>query len=231
MRDQRSRDIIAEFRNFIGDERYPCVAARAALARHQIPCFIAMHMGCPTDDEEILAFLYRFTREYRRSGTIFHSAAIIFRQPDSITEEVFERLLWQRLQNLARLDAEKYKYDARVSSDPQAPDFSFSLGEEAFFIIGLHPDNRRHARRFPYPAMVFNPHAQFEKIRKENQYEKMKRIVRQRDVLYSGSVNPMLSDFGESSEVFQYSGRKYREDWICPLKNAHAKTGNNSSEK
>ncbi len=231
MTDQGSPDIVTEFRNFIADERYPCVAARAALARNQIPCFVATHMGCPHDDEEILAFLYRFIREYRDSNTVLHSAAVIFRQPDSITEEMFEDLLWQRMQNLARLDAEKYTYDTRVSSDPHAPDFSFSLGEEAFFVIGLHPDNSRRSRRFKRPAMIFNPHAQFEKMRRENQYEKMKRIVRKRDVLYSGSVNPMLSDFGESSEVFQYSGRRYSKDWICPLKNAHAKAANNSSKK
>ena len=48
-------------------------------------------------------------------------------------------------------------------------------------------------------------------------YEKMKTIVRKRDIVYSGSVNPMLTDFGEASEVYQYSGRKYDSDWKCPL--------------
>lgn len=35
---------------------------------------------------------------------------------------------------------------------------------------------------------------------------------------YSGSINPMLEDFGTSSEVYQYSGRKYDAEWRCPLK-------------
>jgi FPC/CPF motif-containing protein YcgG len=223
--------IIKEFNNFIGDECYPCVAARAAEARNQVSCFVANHMACPHDDNAILAFLYRFIEQYRNAGTILHSAAIIFRQPETLTEDLFENMLWQRMQNFARLDAQKFSYDPRVNSDPGAADYSFSLGEEAFFVIGLHPASERSARKFRYPAIVFNPHAQFEEMRKQNQYEKMKRIVRKRDILYSGSVNPMLSDFGESSEVFQYSGRRYDEDWKCPLTKVHAETGNNSSQK
>jgi FPC/CPF motif-containing protein YcgG len=77
--------------------------------------------------------------------------------------------------------------------------------------------------------MVFNPHAQFEELRKTNRYEKMKNIVRQRDILYSGSVNPMLADFGEASEVYQYSGRQYDGQWSCPLKVTHAESKNNST--
>jgi FPC/CPF motif-containing protein YcgG len=68
-----------------------------------------------------------------------------------------------------------------------------------------------------YPALAFNPHAEFQKLRATNHYESMKEIVRKRDIAYSGSINPMLSDFGEASEVYQYSGRNYNEDWKCPL--------------
>jgi FPC/CPF motif-containing protein YcgG len=45
----------------------------------------------------------------------------------------------------------------------------------------------------------------------------MKKVVRRRDELYSGSVNPMLKDFGEAPEVFQYSGKQYDSTWKCPL--------------
>jgi FPC/CPF motif-containing protein YcgG len=39
----------------------------------------------------------------------------------------------------------------------------------------------------------------------------------------------MLEDFGEASEVYQYSGRQYDEQWQCPLKIYHAKSTNNSA--
>ncbi|HEY9489674.1 MAG TPA: YqcI/YcgG family protein, partial [Chryseosolibacter sp.] len=73
--------------------------------------------------------------------------------------------------------------------------------------------------------------AQFEEMRKTDKYQKLQRIIRKRDILYSGSINPMLSDFGEASEAFQYSGKVYQQDWTCPLKVTHANTNGNSAKK
>lgn len=56
--------------------------------------------------------------------------------------------------------------DRRVSSDPDDPHFSLSFGGEAFFVVGLHPNASRPARRFSRPAMIFNLHDQFEELRK-----------------------------------------------------------------
>lgn len=228
MTETRSEDIIQEFHHFINDESYPCVAARAALSRNNIACLVVGHMGCPKDDVNILRFLYDFVNRFRNAPTPLLSAAIIFKSPATTTEETFEALLWQRLQSLSLLDAENYSYDKRVNPDPSTPDFSFSLAEEAFFIIGLHPASSRRSRQFSYPALIFNPHAQFEEMRKTNRYEKMKNIVRQRDTVYSGSTNPMLADFGETSEVYQYSGKKYEREWTCPLVIRHAEPNDNS---
>lgn len=223
--------IIRDFRDFIMNEFYPCVAARAAMSRQQIACLVADHLACDHQDEHILGFLYGFGADFRKSLTDFHSAAIIFKGPEHVDEVTFDSLLWQRLQSLSNLDEKKFRYDQRVNSDPSAPDFSFSLGEEAFFVIGMHPGNPRPARRFKYPAIVFNPHIQFEEMRKANRYEKLKKIVRRRDLQYSGSINPMLTDFGQRSEVYQYSGNKYDDDWKCPLHITHARSKHNSSEE
>jgi hypothetical protein len=213
------------------NETYPCVAARSAMARKHIPFYVAHHIGCGKDDTHILQFLYRFIADFRAVKTNFHSAAVIFKGPETITEETFDAYLWQRLQSLSQLDAVNFSYDRRVNPEPSSPDFSFSLGEEAFFIIGLHPANTRPSRAFKYPAIVFNPHVQFEEMRQSDRYQKMKTIVRKRDILYSGSVNPMLADFGEKSEVYQYSGREYDPEWTCPLGTAHGETKNNSAQE
>jgi hypothetical protein len=175
-------------------------------------------MACPADDFTILEFLYAFVDDYRRSRESYHSAAVIFKQPVKISEDNFDDYLWLRLNGLASMDKKKYEHDKRVDSDPSSPRFCFSLKEEAFFIIGLYADSSRKSRQFKYPTLVFNPHAEFEKLRKSNRYARMKEVVRRRDIAYSGSVNPMLEDYGSASEVFQYSGRQYRPDWICPLK-------------
>lgn len=211
------QSIIQQYQTFISSRTYPCVAARAAAQHERVNVFVADHMACPKDDEAIVNFLYGFVDAYRASPDFFHSAAILFCGPQTSSEEEFERMLWQRLQGIANIDGSRYAYDARVSSDVRSPNFSFSVKEEAFYIIGLHPSSSRRARTFAWPGMVFNPHQQFQALRQSKRYDKMKRIIRQRDTAFSGSVNPMLADFGNRSEVMQYSGRKLDESWQCPL--------------
>ncbi len=215
--DPLSKSISTAFLAFLGNEEFPCVAAKDAAKKGRIKIFIADHLGCPKDDADILRFIYAFTENYRAATEGFHSAAIIFKGPGQLTEILFDRLMWQRLASLREPDAVRYKYDKRVSPDPASADFSFSLMEEAFFIIGLHPQSSRPSRRFQYPTLIFNPHAQFAAMKSDRRYDNMKAIVRKRDLAYSGSVNPMLTDFGELSEAYQYSGRRYETNAQCPF--------------
>jgi FPC/CPF motif-containing protein YcgG len=226
---QTESEIIAAYSSFLSAREYPCIAAKASLARGQIHCMVAEHMACPADDSTILKFIYKFIDAYRTSGKSYHSVAVIFKLPHMEDELVFDNLLWQRLNALALMDRKTYAHDNRVDSDPASGKFSFSLKEEAFFVIGLHPASNRRSRRFTYPTLVFNPHAEFERLRKLNRYERMKKIVRKRDHAFSGSENPMLKDFGEASEVFQYSGVNYQADWKCPLRNFEANDEHHSS--
>lgn len=215
---EKLEKIEEEYKQFINAVEFPCVAAKAAAGHETIHYMLAHHIACPADDQRILDFIYRFVDEYRASDKPYQSAVIVFGEAPDLTEESFDTFLWQRLQALSKLDAMNYKYDNRVSSDPASAEFSFSIKEEAFYIIGLHPLSSRKARQFKYPAIVFNPHAQFEELRRTNKYDNIKRVIRKRDVNFSGSVNPMLEDFGALSEAFQYSGRVYDENWQCPLR-------------
>ena len=221
--------MIENYLNFVSQPQFPCVAARAAYAHKQIKCFVAGNMLCPADDKLILDFIYAFVDDYRKANSLYHSATIIFNGPEIQSEEFFDEVLWKRLQSLSDLDALNYSYDQRVSDDPASPHFSFSLKEEAFFVIALHPASSRISRKFRYPALVFNPHDQFQILREQNHYEHMKQTVRYRDTKWSGSINPMLDDYGLSSEVLQYSGRKYDSTWKCPLQIAHGKIKHNST--
>jgi hypothetical protein len=151
---------------------------------------------------------------------LYHSATVIFEQPNTLNEAEFDRFMWMRLQALSDLDSVNYKFDLRVDSNPKSADFSFSLKEEAFFIIGLHPGSSRPTRKFKYPALTFNPHIQFEHLRQMQKFEKMQQAVRKRDLKVSGSINPMLTNYGEASEVYQYSGINYDLSWECPYKHS-----------
>ena len=94
----------------------------------------------------------------------------IFAGPDDFDEAAFEAALWQRAQSLSDKDVWRGQdYDPRVSHDPANPHFSLSFGGEAFFIVGLHPKASRPARRFERPALVFNLHDQFERLRARQQ--------------------------------------------------------------
>lgn len=219
MNPQAHENIIDNFYSFIKGDATPCVGAKGALAKDNISVMVADHFDQNNEDEAILHFAYNFIREYRETKDGLHSMVIIFEAPGNVDEDRFEEIFWQRLQSLRNLDAKNYPYDKRVSADPSSPSFSFSLMEEAFFIIALHPASSRQARRFAYPALVFNPHAQFEKMRKTGSYEKMQKINRSRDLKLSGTINPMLNNYGEASEVTQYSGRQYDDQWKCPLNN------------
>ncbi len=222
-------EIIKEWHAHLEDASFPCVAGKAAVAKGQLQTLVVGHIACPKDDKAILDFIYRFVDEYRNSDKMFHSVAVIFAQPDVYTEEMYGRFFWSRLQAISDLDAQKYEYDHRVDADPESEHFSFSLKEEAFFVIGLHPAASRPARRFKYPAIVFNPHAQFEQLREAGQYEKMQNIIRKKDTELAGSINPMLTNFGEKSEVYQYTGQKLDNSWKCPLHINHAGTERNKS--
>lgn len=209
------------FRERIKDLSFPCIAARAAVQADRVMTFEATHIACPFDDQAILQFLHKFIDQYRNDADGFSSAVVIFREPIETSEALFEEHFWKRLQSLRDLDKLNYQYDPRVDSDPLSPGFSFSIKQEAFFIIGLHPGSSRPARKFAYPAIVFNPHQQFERLRKIDKYDKIKSVVRKRDQALAGTINPMLDDYGTRSEVFQYSGKEYDDNWICPLKTKH----------
>ena len=101
---------------------------------------------------------------------------------------------------------------------PGLADFSFSLRGKAFFVIGLHPNASRLSRRYRCPALVFNLHEQFETLRRQGRYDRMRDVIRKRDAALCGSINPALRNFGEKSEARQYSGRAVREDWRCPFR-------------
>ena len=223
MSNPQDEDIIDEFRKHLSQKDFPCIGAKTALASGQLKCMVAYHMGCPHQDGEVLQFIYDFVDQFRNSGSLYHSAAVLFRQPVDLNEEIFEKLLWERLQSLSDLDALQYAYDPRVSENTASPYFSFSLKSEAFFIIGLKPESKHASRRFTYPAIIFNPHLQFQTLRETEKYNHLKSVIRKRDIQYSGTINPVLKDFGEASEVFQYSGRLQDENWQCPLKINHGK--------
>jgi hypothetical protein len=99
-----SNTIVNCFHSFISDAIFPCVAAKDALTKDNIKILTAQHIACPADDEKILNFLYDFTDAYRIAEKGFHSAAIIFEQPEYMSENLFDNFMWQRLNAIKKMD-------------------------------------------------------------------------------------------------------------------------------
>ena len=171
-----------------------------------------------TSDAAIHAALVQQQRIYASRQTPFQSLAVMFAQPGPASEAGFEAALWARLQQLTRIDElHGYDHDPIVSPDPQNPEFAVSFGGAAFFVVGLHRQASRPARRFARPVMVFNVHAQFDQLRREGVYDKLQAAIEMRDLDLAGSRNPMLGVHGEISAARQYSGRRVADEWICPF--------------
>ena len=144
---------------------------------------------------------------------------MVFEGPETIGERSFEQFLWARAESLTNKDTWLgAPRDQSVSDDPDDPHFSLSFAGEAFFIVGLHPQASRPARRFVRPVLVFNLHDQFERLREQGRYEKMRETIISRDIDLSGSANPMLARHGTMSEARQYSGRQVDANWTCPFR-------------
>ena len=164
-----------QFETFIGAPDFPCVGAKSALANDMLRVIEARDLASSWNDLEIHRELLAWARAYKSGPEGLRSLAVIFGGPDALDEAAFEQLLWERIQSLADKDAWKgLPYDARVCADPDNPHFSLSFGGEAFFVVGLHPQASRPARRFLKPALVFNLHDQFERLRAEGRYERMR---------------------------------------------------------
>ncbi len=226
-------DALAErFRDFIRAAEFPCVGAKSALSRDKMRILVARDLASAWDDLRIVPELTKLAADYRESPELFQTLIVIFEQPDVIDEDAFEHYLWERVQSLSDKDALWYgsPADDRVSDDPNDPHFSLSFGGEAFFVVGLHPGASRPARRFERPALVFNLHDQFEQLRAQNRYEKLRGAILDRDLALAGSLNPMLARHGDTSEAAQYSGRQVGPDWQCPYAGRGGGVGGNDDE-
>jgi FPC/CPF motif-containing protein YcgG len=174
-------------------------------------------LGDAAEAPKLCDALSAFSDEFRVAGCAPVSFVALF-EPADLEEQEFERRLWQQLQAMHEVDSARgFAWDPTVGEDPNRADFSFSTGGRAYFVVGLHLRASRLARRAPMPCLVFNFHEQFEALKASGKYQTMQQAIRARDLGLQGSVNPVLSRFGESSEARQYSGRAVEDGWKCPF--------------
>lgn len=210
-------EVFHELLEMIVDGQYICTGATAAFGQEAYRLGVYPELGTPEATAGLAHDLFTFLQERARLGSEFATFVAVFAGPQELDEDQFEGRLWDQLQKLHEMDAEHHGWDPEVSSDPDHPEFSYSFAGESCFIVGMHANSSRPYRRFPYPALVFNSHEQFEALRESGAYDRMKKTIREREMERVGSVNPMLADFGQRSEARQYAGRAVEEEWKCPF--------------
>ncbi len=209
--------LASDFTDFVRDTAFPCVGAKSALAKDGMRFVVGRDIRSAWDDLRIYPNLLDLARDYAAEPRLFQSLVVLFEEDAELDEIGFERNLWDRLTSLSAKDEWLGQdHDSRVSHDPDDPHFGLSFGGEAFFVVGLHPGASRPARRFKRPALVFNLHDQFETLRAQGRYEKLRGAILDRDLALAGVANPMLARHGSISEARQYSGRAVGDDWQCP---------------
>lgn len=117
--------------------------------------------------------------------------------PEEMSEEEFEIRLWREVRAFC-------------------PNLPVSFGSHQLFLVGMHPNSSRKARRFPRCSIIVNSFSQFERIEATGNYPSLVSSIRERDKKYSGSVNPMVEEYGDVWEEIQFSGKVNPPDWEPP---------------
>jgi hypothetical protein len=209
--------IVAAVEEMVAHPEYPCLGARSVFRRDAATLVVLDDLGdtSPGGSLDTLgAVLTQYAHEVDVDGDLVSFVAC-FRGPVPDDERGFEALLWGALQHLH--DHDDAPWADGVAADPENPHFAFSVAGTAFFVVGLHPNASRVARRAPLPTLVFNLHAQFERMRSDGRYQRMRDTIRRRDTELQGFLNPMVSDHGETSEARQYAGRAVPPEWVPPF--------------
>ena len=203
------------FVGHVSSPAFACVGGRAAVSRGTYRMGMLGELGTQESAAALAEGLTAFAAERAADDNDFFTYAAFFTGPVGQGEAAFERSLWQQLDLLHRLDSQPW--DPAVCPDPGDPEFSFSFGGHAYFVVGLHGASSRWSRRFAWPTLVFNPHDQFEQLREDGRMPRWQEVIREQDAGLQGSINPNLGDFGQLPEARQYSGKQNPPDWKCPF--------------
>ncbi|WP_199512217.1 guanitoxin biosynthesis heme-dependent pre-guanitoxin N-hydroxylase GntA [Nucisporomicrobium flavum] len=219
-RTSQHEEQFTRFREKIARQDFPCLGAKAALRQGtlQLKAYECMLNGASV--QSLARDLEAFVQDNAETPSEFAVLAAVdpaARMPDEIH---FEKALFDVLQRLHQIDPGTW--DQRVSTDPANSAFKFSFAGRAFYVVGVHPQASRIARRFALPALIFNPVWQFDVLRSRKHLERLIRLVRNRDTALQGGINPNLRYEGILSDAAQYSGRAIEEGWTCPFAHREA---------
>jgi FPC/CPF motif-containing protein YcgG len=217
-----------QFRQYVLSTSFPCLGAKTAFQRKTFCFGLYDILGTKQTAKLLWHHLIEFINHQSSlwaNNHMFTTYVACFRTPKDINEEVFETLLWKQLHLLHTEDVENgMKWADNYSDNPIDPNFAFSIGGRAFFIVGLHPNSSRKARQFITPAITFNSSDQFTNLRRLKIMTDMRQVIRNADLHQNGSINPNLIPNDNNSSAFEFSGKLIQPSWTPDFKSLHQTT-------
>jgi FPC/CPF motif-containing protein YcgG len=200
------------FKRLISSRGFPCLGARAAARRGSLE--VRSYGDVLYEARLVASDLSAFVHNYEQPASTFAAFAVIDEGARCTNEIEFEDHLWRVLRNLRSYDREPW--DRCYSRNPDDSSFKYSFAGRAMFVIGLHPNSSRRARRSSEHVIVFNPVWQFENLRNVRHLDALASAIRARDIRWDGSINPNLHYEGSHTDALQYAGREVDGSWKCP---------------
>lgn len=210
-------DFHADLSRLVGQKFYPCVAAVQSLAKRDYTVVEASAFGSGRERETIRRAILDFIAGWSKTRSTTFTLWITYPEDVVNGEDEFEERMWAELSSLTSIEEREKDWSPKWSQNPEDRRFTLCIGGHAFFVVGLHPHSSREGRKFPYPALIFNVYDQFEDLMEQNAYAPMVQKNRERDLRFSGSVNPMAEQHGDDWETIQFSGKTNPEAWRCPF--------------
>lgn len=215
-----AQHIHSVFKGHVTSPSFPCFPGTRVFKEH-LERF-ALYTDLNSNEElDILCFdFYEYLKEYRK-GKPGNDLTFIacFEKPIPRSENEFCMKLWRLLKKISDKDQQYHKWAEGVSPNTNDKNFAFSFGGISMYMSGFHPFSSRFARRFPYMALVLNTHEQFDMLKTQGTFEKIKNAIRLKDAKLNGKYNPSLTDFGMRSEAEQYDGKDHKGNFHCPVHN------------
>lgn len=208
--------------NLIESADFPCVGAKSAFAKDAFLIGVYDRLNTEGDAHNVYNDVGAFLDKVADGGAFqgeLSTFVALYTGMDVLSENMYHTKLWEHLSRLFEMEPDSRYVPDTISEDVRSEHFAFCIHGTPFFIVGLHPAASRYARRFAYPAIVFNRHSQFADLKNLGRFEKMQTTIRRRDQHIQNNINPNLADFGEESEACQYSGKPGVTPNECPFSN------------
>ncbi len=212
----KAESFVSELSWRVTQKNYPCVAAIQSYFRNEYQVGFYGAFGSGNNWRSLRQDLLLFLKRQKETNSKYLSFWAVF-EPELFSESEYEKALWRELSFLTSEEDRGSDWPNAEVSNPNSPNFRFALGSSEFFVVGMHSQSSRLARRWSTPALIFNVFSQFETLKSENKYDSMVTTNRARDVSFQGSANPMVEQHGEQWESIQFSGRNNESSWQCPF--------------